>query len=332
MVKTSSAQEIGMSTFADYYMGKPGVDEIVWKPYPALRTAWAGMMRDEIDFLYEVSQDTVEFVQGETSVNTFKFLRPYVFGVVFNSNRQPFKSRDVRRALNFAVNRQLVVDQALKGQGIVAQSPVYPDHWAFDQSLPGYSYDPFRAAAILEEHYKLVRAGVSNNPSPARFRFTCLLIENLAHWERMALIVQKQLFEIGVDMRLETLPATVFNERVARGEFDALFLELISGRSMSKPYIFWHSAGALNSFGYRNDDVDDALNAIRTAPDDDTYRQSVSRFQRSVQGDPPAIFLAWGQTTRAVSSRFEVPVAPNNDILTSVSSWSPSRNPRESKR
>jgi ABC-type transport system substrate-binding protein len=148
----------------------------------------------------------------------------------------------------------------------------------------------------------------------------------------MALIVQKQLFEIGVDMRLETLPATVFNERVARGEFDALFLELISGRSMSKPYIFWHSAGALNSFGYRNDDVDDALNAIRTAPDDDTYRQSVSRFQRSVQGDPPAIFLAWGQTTRAVSSRFEVPVAPNNDILTSVSSWSPSRNPRESKR
>jgi peptide/nickel transport system substrate-binding protein len=148
----------------------------------------------------------------------------------------------------------------------------------------------------------------------------------------MALLVQKQLFEIGVDMKLEAVPAAVFNARVARGDFDALFLELISGRSMSKPFLFWHSLGALNSFGYRNEDVDAALNAIRTAPDDADYRQAVSRLQRNLVADPPGIFLAWGQTTRAVSKRFEVPTAPGSDILASLGSWAPSRNPVEGAR
>jgi peptide/nickel transport system substrate-binding protein len=332
MVQASSPEQIIMSTFADHYLGMPGVEEIVWKPYPALRTAWAGMMRGEIDFLYEVGQDTVEFVQGESSVKTFTFLRPYVFGVVFNSSREPFNDRQVRRALNFAVDRQSIVDQALKGRGIVAHTPVWPEHWAYDQTIPGYSYDPIRAAAILDESHKRLNSSKSQFASPARFRFTCLLIEHLAHWERMALLVQKQLFEIGVDMKLEAVPADVFNARVARGDFDALFLELVSGRSIGKPYFFWHSAGALNSFGYRSDQVDEAWNAIRRAPDDEIYRHSVSLLQRSLVADPPAIFLAWGQTTRAVSKRFEVPTTAGSDILASLGSWSPARSMIEGTR
>jgi peptide/nickel transport system substrate-binding protein len=325
VIKTSSPESTIMSTFPDHYLGTPRVEEIVWKPYPALRTAWAGMMRGEVDFLYEVGQDTVEFVQGESSVNTFTFLRPYVFGVVFNSARQPFKDRQVRRALNFAIDRQAVVDQALKGRGIVAHTPVWPEHWAYDQTIPGYSYDQLRAGAILDESNRRLNSSQSKAGSPARFRFTCLLIENLAHWERMALVVQKQLFEIGVDMRLEAVPATVFNARVARGEFEALFLELVSGRSIGKSYFFWHSAGALNSFGYRSDGVDEAWDAIRGAPDDDVYRNSVSLLQRRLVADPPAIFLAWGQTARAVSKRFEVPTQVGSDILASLGSWSPAR-------
>jgi ABC-type transport system substrate-binding protein len=148
----------------------------------------------------------------------------------------------------------------------------------------------------------------------------------------MALLVQRQLFEIGVDMKLEAVPANVFNARVARGDFDALFLELISGRSMSKPFFFWHSSGAFNSFGYRNADVDEALNTIRTAPDDSVYRQAVSQFQRSLVSDPPGIFLAWGQTTRAVSKRFEVPTTTGSDILASLGSWVPARDLNKESR
>src|SRR6185436_19709318 len=161
VVSASATDQITMSAFDDYYEGKPEIDRIVWKPYPALRTAWAGMMRGEIDFLYEVNQDAVEFVKGESSVGTYEFLRQYPLGIVFNSRREPFKDRIVRQALNFAVDRQLILGQALKSRGVVAQSPIWPLHWAYDQSVPGYAYDPGRAAALLKAVYPQVGAKVT---------------------------------------------------------------------------------------------------------------------------------------------------------------------------
>jgi peptide/nickel transport system substrate-binding protein len=316
----ASPNEIVMSRFSDYYLGSPHVQQIIWKPYPALRTAWAGMMRGEIDFLYEVGHESVEFVQGESSVNTFVFPRPYVMGVLFNSSRGPVADARIRRALNFAVNRQLILEQMLRNRGSVADTAVRPEHWAYDPNIIGYTYDPARALAILDASGNPPKVSRAVSVNPARVQFTCLLLENLALWERMALLVQKQLFEIGVDMKLESVSTTVFNDRVARGDFDAIFLEL-SGVSMSRAYNYWHSASPGNAFGYRNPSVDEALDAIRRAPDDDTYRAAVSQLQRSMIANPPAIFLAWSQTARAVSRRFRVPSAPNTDILGSVRSW-----------
>jgi ABC-type transport system substrate-binding protein len=320
---SGSSEQIVMSSFRNYYQGAPQIQQIVWNPYPTLRTAWAGMMRGEIDFLYEVGQDAVEFVQGESSVSTFDFLRQYVYGVIFNSRREHLANSMVRQALNFGVNRQLIVDQALRGQGVVAHTPVWPIHWAYDQSVPGYTYDPGRASAILDAIQESQIKIQSNAPyaRSARLRFKCLLLENFSVWERMALLVQKQLFDIGVDMELEALPPREFNDRIAKGQFDAVFLEIIGGTSMSKPAIFWHSASSRNSFGYRDPDVDHALDAVREAPDDETYRASVAQLQRSMIANPPAIFLAWGKTFRAVSRRFQVPNEPGTDVFLTVNRW-----------
>ena len=318
---SGSSEQIVMSSFRNHYRGVPQIQQIVWKPYPTLRTAWAGMMRGEIDFLYEVGQDAVEFVEGESSVSTFAFLRPYVIGVIFNSHREPLKNPVIRKALNFAVNRQLIVDQALRGQGIVAHTPIWPLHWAYDQTVPGYTYDPARASAILDTIGKIPVTDSSSFVGPARLRFTCLLPENFSVFERMALLVQKELFEIGVDMRLEVVPFREFNERIVRGDFDALFLEIIGGFSVSRPYVFWHSKSPRNSFGYQDVDVDEALDAIRQAPDDETYRATVAQLQRNLIADPPAIFLAWGKTSRAVSRRFQVPNEPDSDVFLTVGRW-----------
>jgi peptide/nickel transport system substrate-binding protein len=325
IVRSSSPEEIVMSTFTDHYLGTPEVDRIVWKPYPALRTAWAGMMRGEIDFLYEVSQESAEFVQGESSVNTFSFLRPYALGVAFNSSRPVFADERVRHALNFAVDRQAIIDQAMKGRGVGAQSPIWPLHWAYDATVPGFSYDPSRAAAILDSTSARVSEKRGRQPSvgPARFRFTCLVLENLSVWERMALLVQRQLREIDVDMQLEAVPAAAFNARIAKGDFDAVFLEF-SARSMSRAYVFWQSRSPRNAFGYRDSGVDQAFEAIRRSPagDDDTYRAAVRDLQRRMITSPPGIFLAWGQTARAVSTRFQVPEEKDrDDVLQTLSRW-----------
>jgi peptide/nickel transport system substrate-binding protein len=327
----SSSNELVMQSFAKYYKGQPKVDRIVWKAYPTVRTAWAAMMRGEIDFLYEVPRDAVEFIELENSVQVFPFLRNYDYAVVFNSNRPPLNNATVRRALNYAVNREALVQHALRGRGQTTSGPAWPLHWAYNLSVPGFSYDPARSAALLDAAAVPAVSGPDNSGNaPSRMHFTCLIPDSFALWERMALIVQKDLAKVGVDMRIESMPFPEFNRRIAVKDFDAVMLEFIVGNSPSRPYGFWHSASKQNLWGFHDSAIDESLDRIRRAANETIYRDAFRDFQTQSLEDPPAIFLALSETVRAVSKRFEVIAPPNSDILPTIGDWRPTREPESS--
>ncbi|NNC94351.1 MAG: ABC transporter substrate-binding protein [Chitinophagales bacterium] len=77
----------------------------------------------------------------EMSVQYYGFLMPHeVFGNI-----------DVRKAFNYALDRQKIVDYTLKGQGIPAYHGIVPaafDSYPFDK-VEGYKYDPSKARAHL---------------------------------------------------------------------------------------------------------------------------------------------------------------------------------------
>ena len=140
--------------------------------------------------------------------------------------------------------------------------------------------------------------------------FTCLVPENFSILERVALLVQQQLAEIDVRMKLESLPPDEFNQRIVSGRFDAAILSILGGPSAAGFYRFWHSAGDTrrwNFWGYRTALVDAALDAARDAASDAEFSDAIRRFEAAVRDDPPAVFLAWSQTVQAVSHRFAVP-------------------------
>ena len=319
VVSSTSANDVVMTAFPRYYRGISAVDRLVWRLYPTVRTAWAATMRGEVDFLYEVGPESREFLQSETTVALHSFLRNYISGVVFNTRRPIFRNPEIRRARSYAVDRATIVERAFRGHGTIANGPVWPLHWAYDPSVQGYLYDPARASASLD---KVI--GADRRPDgrqQANLRFTCLIPENFQLWERLALMVQRDLAEIGVDMALEAIPVEKFSQRIAEGDFDAVLMEMISGFSVSRPFAFWHSSGLHSFSGYRNPSVDAALEGIRRAPGDSEYREAFRRFQQDIFDDPPAIFLAWGETARAVSRRFDVVKAPGGDIRMTISDW-----------
>jgi peptide/nickel transport system substrate-binding protein len=319
-----SGNELVMRAFERYYRGKPQIDRIVWRAYPTVRTAWAAMMRGEIDLLYEVGPEVREFIEPEASVRVFPFLRNYNFAVVLNSKKTPFDKPEVRRALNYAINRTHLVENALHGNGQKASGPVWPLHWAYDKSVPGYEYDPSRSIALLDSVGVPHVVSVTNpDRIPSRFSFTCLIPESFALWERMALIVQRDLAKIGVDMQIESIPFEEFNRRIGAGQFDAVTLEFIFGNSPTRPYTFWYSTSKQNVWGYRNLDVDKSLDRVRRAANETEYRDALRQFQVDTLLDPPAIFLAVSQTARAVSRRFDVVAPLGSDILPTIGDWRP---------
>jgi ABC-type transport system substrate-binding protein len=141
--------------------------------------------------------------------------------------------------------------------------------------------------------------------------------------ERLALEMKRQLRQIGVELDLELTTMDKVLERMHAADFDAILADAFNGFALFHPYQLWHS-GSPNNYGhFSSPTVDAALDSIRHAPDDAAYKAGVAMFQRAIIEDPPGIFLAWSERARAVSTRFDVPVAPERDILGTLRLWRP---------
>jgi peptide/nickel transport system substrate-binding protein len=304
-----------MRANADYYLGKPTIDRIVVTSYPSVRSAWAEMLRNNIDMLYEVGADAASSMQEATNVSTFSFVRSYQYVIILNVRAPKFSSPNVRRALNAAINREEVVRDGFDGHATAADGLVWPQNWAFSPTAAKVGFDPQAAAAQLK--------------SAPKISFTCLVPTD---YERVALVVQRQLAAVGVTMNVDaTTPDRAF-QALGNPSFDAVLVDIVDGPSLLRPYEYWHTGGSMNLESISRANFDAALDRIRHAASDDEYRIGVADFQNVTTEDPPAIYLAWGERSRAISKRFDVPVEPGRDVLSTLRLWKPVANERHASR
>jgi ABC-type transport system substrate-binding protein len=299
----------------DYALGPPGVDRIEVQSFPSVRAAWAELLRDRIDVLYEVGLDALDSLETSSSVAVFTHTRHYQYIIVLNTRSEVFRSKEVRRAVNVAVDRDAVVRDALNGHGVASSGPVWPQNYGFRPDLPKFEFDAQRAAATFaRDRVKGRRPSV---------RFTCLVPPDTVN-ERLALVVKQQLEAVGVEMLVEEAPMDRIYEALKTRRFEAALIDGISGPTLLRPYQLWHSNGTFNAGGLGNAAVDAAFDGVRHAATDAEYTQAVAGLQQAFIDDPPGIFLAWSVRARAISKRFIVPASePGRDIVATLRLWKP---------
>jgi peptide/nickel transport system substrate-binding protein len=306
-----------MRANADYYLGRPTIDRIVVSNYPSVRSAWAEMLRDRLDMLYEVGTDALDSIEASTSISTFTSTRPYQYVVALNAKAPSLRSPEIRRALNWAVDRPGIVREALNGHGVASSQPLASRYWALEENAPQFKYDPQSAAEIFGS------APGGAGHTATTLRFTCLVPPDAVN-ERIALELKRQLQLVGVDMAVEEAPQDQIVQRTTNRQYEAALIEFISGPTLFRTYLLWHSKGPLNWAEFGNATVDGALDRVRHAPSELAYRQAADGLHRAFMDDPPAIFLAWLVRARAVSNRFAVPQAETGrDILSTLRLWKP---------
>lgn len=292
---------IAMTANAAYREGRPLLPGIRFRPYTSVRAAWADLLRGEVDMLYEVGIDALDSLETSRNVRLFTFPRNYAYLLILNVRRPSLRDPEVRRQLNAAVDREALVAQALGNHGRPADTPIRQEHWAHDAGAPRFTYAP--------------------SPLRSPLRLHCLFGD--PSLERLAVALQRQLQAVGVELELERVPVDQIYERTKRGDFDVLLADVVAGPTLVRPLWFWYSNAQFNWGGYSNAAVDRALDAVREAPDDGAYRAGVSAFERAIVADPPAVFIAWSERARAVSTAFDVPAEPGRDILGTLRLWRP---------
>jgi ABC-type transport system substrate-binding protein len=313
-----SREPVRAEKFDDHHRGAPAIQKVEIQTFESQRAAWAALMRGEVDAVQEVNRDSVEFMEGATNVTMFASLRPYYWALSFNLRHPQLRRQDLRRAMANAVNREEIVARVLHGHGTVAADPVWPLFFAYQEISERPHYDPAGARVAIEQ--ARVRGFDVRQVS-----FKCLFYAEDPQVERMALLLQRQLTEVGVDLQLEAATLNEMTAKLQSGAFESMLLPFASGRALDWTYRFWHSPVAgqqpIQSIDYAG--ADNALDELRVAFTEDQIRIGVAKLRRDFYQDPPAIFIAWQQVTRAVSTQFDISDADKQDAFANIWQWKP---------
>jgi peptide/nickel transport system substrate-binding protein len=226
----------------------------------------------------------------------------------FNLKQAPFNDPKVRQAMNYAINKEEIIKGVLLGLGEAIASPYKPGTRWDNESLSPYPYDPCKALALLKEAgYQKNTAGILVKDGKP-FEFEILTNQNKQR-EMTAVLVQRRLKEIGIDVKIRVLEwASFINRFIKTGDFKAVVL----GWSLSldpDQFNIWHSSqqgpGQFNFVGYENPRVDELLELGRRELDNDKREEIYHEFSKLLLEDSPIVYLYAGYGLSAINKRVQ---------------------------
>src|SRR5438876_320673 len=181
-----------------YWDGRPRLDRLIFRPLPEEQTRVTELLSGGVDFIVDVPPDNIDQVRKDARFVFYQQPGPHVWWVTLNVNKKPFSDVRVRQAANYAVNKEAIVNDILKGTATVSSGPVPPAiTWAYTDQVARYPYDPAKAKQLLAE------AG-----SPSGFPAIFWIPESgsgMQSPKTMAQAIQADLAVVGIKVQIQTV-------------------------------------------------------------------------------------------------------------------------------
>lgn len=214
------------------------------------------------------------------------------YGIMLNTKVAPLNNVHVRRAIEWAVNRQEILTSVLKNIGVVAQGPIAPSSWAYNSSFAPYSYNISNAKA------ELAKAGVTGGVS-----FTLLIPSGSPLNTQEAQFIQSELQPAGITANIKQETFAALLSDTESYNFQAALLGW-SGRPDpdGNMYSWFHTGGGNNSMQYSNPQVDSLLQAARTTSNQAQRTSDYQQAQQLISQDAPYVFINHGVSIQATTT------------------------------
>lgn len=197
--------------FPDYWRHPgPYLDEVALVPLPDLQSRILALMEGEVDAILDVPLDQKAALEAGEDIVVGENPPGFAFyAFLINTQAPPFDDVRVRQALNYALDRQKIVDTVFAGQATPIVLPYPPSSWAYAPDLANrYTYDPERAKALLAE------AGY-----PAGFSTQMLVRGTSGPHLEQARVFQKELADIGIEVELQPAELADYWPRLSQSAF-----------------------------------------------------------------------------------------------------------------
>ena len=303
LVRFARGDRIELARNDAYWGGKSAWDKVTLRILPADTARIAALLAGGLDAIENIP--TADLTRLETNAN-FRLEKKVSWRTLFlhmdqyrdNSPqlsdksgkplaRNPFKDARVRLAVSKAINRRAIVERVMEGYAIAAGNLVSPPVFGHVDALKPEIYDPEAAKKLLAE------AGY-----PDGFALTLHAPnDRYVNDDQVAQAVAQMLARVGIQTKVETMPASMYFGKARTGEFsfallgwgsfsgDLALRALVATPNTNTGY------GAWNWGRYSNPKVDALLLQGFTTLDE-TKREALAREAATLAlKDVPVILL-----------------------------------------
>lgn len=319
-----TGQKVVLSRNPDYWglgneeLADPGyVDKMIFKIINNTDAAFIELTNGNIDYH---SLRPLEFREKSWSED---FIRRFLKGVKYGdgymyigwNNAKPiFRDKRVRQALTHLTDREGMIENLLFGLAESIEGPINKFRPEYNHDLQPLGYDPDRALDLLDE------AGWTDSDNDGildkvidgeqvDFRFEILVNSGNQIRKDVALTLQYELQDIGIDCQVRELDWSIFLQKVRGKEFDAVVLGWVTSPKFAPDsYQIWHSSQAENNgsnyISFNSEELDGILDAYRLEFDAQKRIAMYQRLQQILHEEQPYTFLWKSRTAQAYSRRF----------------------------
>ena len=299
-VKKDSAgipQYYNLEPFANFALGKPRISIII-NIYPNETERLVAYETGAIDSMAAISPEVANNLKLKNA-RIEEAPLPRIFAVFFNQNQDlVLANKEVRLALDTAINKDVLVTKVLLGHGVSLDGPTQDSQAPKDTTSDDQKIT--QAQAILEKAgWKKNTQGIYEKADPKKKTATTLKLtlstSDTPELKKTGEIIQAIWKKVGADVELKIFETGTLQQTVIRPrKYDALLFGQVVSQNQGL-FAFWHSSQrldpGLNIAQYTNLKVDKWLDEARTTLDPEQSQANKTKVIEEIKNDHPAIFL-----------------------------------------
>lgn len=244
------------------------------------------LLRGEIDLLQnDLPKELVHYLEKQNDIIVKHLAGTNFTYMGFNLKDPLLSDIQIRKAIAHAVNKEAIIEYLLGGETRPANTLLTPDHWAGLKTATSYPYNPALSRDLLQSAgYSLAKPlELEYKTSSDPFRI------------RIATIIQQQLAEVGIKVKIRSFDWATFYGDIKNGRFQLYSLSWVG---IKNPDIFryvLHSQsippGGANRGHYNNVEVDRVLDEIDLQQEQEGRIKLYRNLQQLILQDLPFVPL-----------------------------------------
>lgn len=294
-VSYTPGQNLELEKYDGYWQeGVPSLDSVEFKFIADVDTAFVELQAGTIDILKyltsaqaETLGDDYNIVQGSMNL---------VHAMYLNSAYEPLSKTEVRQALCYAVDRDVINNFIFGGKSHIIGSHMIPamSKYYEPEAETVYSYDPEKAKELLAD------AGYADG-----FDLEITVPSSYSQHVDSAQIIADELSQVGINVTLNQVEWSTWLQDVYKGgNFQATVIGFdgtLAPSDWLKKYV---TDDAKNFMHYSNTEYDDVFNTAYTTVDDDVKVENYKKAQMILAEDAAAVYIEDPANLVAVSKKF----------------------------